>query len=293
MKRRFLLIASFVTLAACSNSGGSGVKKTNNPCSGSGLAVNPIHGKGCATPASPTQGCSTTSVMGGVSNLMLESSMPAQQSDEEVAVALDPRPGTNANQNTVFVATIQSDVVSSSGSPGEPTATCVSGKHIAVYRTNDSGILTQMSGLPAPPPAHEWATDPSLGVGPDGTLYLTFLRWTAPCGSSTSGTCTMLCNTADFMYTDVEIWFAPPGSTVLQPGLPDNQNLLSALPSINTGFPRQAGQNPGIVGTESESDHPKMAVNPTTPGQSRSTSTAARASQTRSTPSSNRPAPLS
>jgi len=256
MNRFSSLLLLAVALVACSNSGGSGGKKPTT-CSGSGLANDPT-GHNCTAPPPPTQGC-TSPLLANVGNFSLQASMPAQQSSEEASVAVDPRQG----QNTVFVGVIQSDLVPSAS--GDPTASCVSAKHISVYRTDNNGKLTLMTGLP-PAPAHEWQTDPGLAVGPDGTLYFTFLRWTAPCGNSTDPNC-LLCNQADDAISDVEIWFAPPGSTALQPGLPDDQTLINVLPSTNTGFPRQPNQLPAIVGTESHRDHPKLAVNPVTPGQ--------------------------
>ena len=68
--------------------------------------------------------------------------------------------------------------------------------------------------------------------------------------------------------TDVEVWFAPPGSTALLPGLASDPVLTSALNGLgsNTAFP-SVGQFPAIVGTENDCDHPLLAVNPVTPGQ--------------------------
>ena len=162
-----------VTLAAaaCSNSGGSGTKSTT--CSGSSLVNDPT-GHGCVSnPPPPTQNC-TTPLMGITPTFSAVSTTPFEA---ESKVAVDPRP----NQNNVFVATIQSDV--GPNTSGETTSTCLIAKHIAVYKADGSGTLTPMSGLPAPL-VNEWATDPDIAVGPDGTLYLTFLRWTGPCGDS-------------------------------------------------------------------------------------------------------------
>jgi hypothetical protein len=246
-----------LAVAACSNSGGSATKSTT--CSGSGLINDPA-GRRCTPPGpptSPTQGCS----MPLLSNVATFS-QTNMAFEAEMQVAVDPR----ASNNSVFVATIQSDVVQNP--TGLPTATCLTAKHIAVYRSDGSGSLVQMTGLP-PPPAHEWATDPDIAVGPDGTLYLTFLRWTGPCGDSTDPNCPV-CHNPFKTVTDVELWFAPPGSSVLQPGLPDDPQLIPLL-SGNTSYPTPGpstvGQFPAIVGTENDCDHPLLAVNPVTPGQ--------------------------
>ena len=240
-----------VVAVGCSNSGGTGVKPTT--CTGSGMVPDPT-GHGCTQPQPPIQGCPAASFMGSESTYFTTSTPPFEA---EMKLAVDPRP----NQNTVFVATIQTDTGPSN--PGAPTATCVTGKHIAVYKSDGNGGLVAMTGLPAAP-AHEWATDPNVAVGSDGTLYLSFLRWIGPCGADTSTSCNT-CSSPSRAVTDVEIWFAPPGSNTLLPGLGDDPALDQAIMATpNSSFPAQLS---AIPGTESGVDHPFIAVNPAVPGQ--------------------------
>jgi hypothetical protein len=260
MQRRFYLVAGLTVLAACSNSGGSGTKKTTT-CTGSGLANDPA-GRTCTPPGpptSPTQNCSK------VLPNVLTYSQTNMSFEAEMKVAVDPRPSTNP---TIFVATIQSDTIPNTTAIATSNSTCIVAKHIVVYRSDGSGNLTQLGGLP-PAPAHEWATDPDIAVGPDGTLYLTFLRWTAACAQSTDPNC-QLCHNAFKTVTDVELWFVPPGTNTLLPGLPDDPTLMSMVMG-NSSFPTPgastAGQFPAIPLTEADCDHPLLAVNPVTPGQ--------------------------
>jgi hypothetical protein len=252
--RSWFVLGPVLAFGACSTNGGASAKTS---CNGSGLAADPTNHQ-CFSPPPPTQGCAQ-SLTAKVSDF---ATVPAPNTFEaETQVAVDPRPG----QNNVFAVTIQSDVVAST--TGSPTATCLAAKHIAVFKSTAGGPLVQMTGLP-PPPAREWATDPDIVVGPDGTLYLTFLRWIAPCGATNDPTCNTCGNTSGNV-TDVELWFAPSGTSVLQPGLADNQTLMSELapPSLITSFPTQANQLPAIPGTETGADHPLLAVSPVTPGK--------------------------
>jgi Ca2+-binding RTX toxin-like protein len=235
-----------------SGCGGSGGKKVVPVCSGSGLANDPT-GRNCQMPTAPTQGCNGATAVAPPKVFPLPNTFEA-----ETRVAFDPRSGAN----TIFAATIQVDVVPDTTGL---VANCVAAKHIVLYRSADGGgNFTAMSGLPPQTP-DEWATDPGITVGPDGTLYLVFLRWIGPCGATT-GTCNRCGNPSD-ATSAIELWFAPPGDGKLHPGLPDDTTLQSALSgNPSTSFPNGPGQFPAIVGSEKKADHPEIAVNPAKAG---------------------------
>jgi len=254
----FVVVVAAVGALAALRCGGGGTKVVQK-CTGSGLANDPS-GRNCMIPISPTQNCSN----GFAPKIDAFATLPSPTFDAETKVAFDPHSGSK----TVFAATIQSDTIPDS--EGEAT-TCLVNKHVALYRSTDGGTkFDKMGGLPTGLPG-EWATDPTIAVGPDGTLYLVFLRWMAPCAASSDTTCNR-CSPSGKAVTDVEIWFAPPGATAVQPGLPDSQEIKDALAPMQqngmrqTAFPTAPGQLPAIAGTNGGADHPEIAVDPSTPG---------------------------
>ncbi|HXT98542.1 MAG TPA: hypothetical protein VN853_19745 [Polyangia bacterium] len=245
-KRGLGLVAfGFVLGAACSNSGGT---TTSIQCAGSGLSNDPL-GRHCITPPAPTQGC-TSNLTAAVTPFAPVAKPDTYES--ETMVAIDPR-----NSKTIYVATIQATVDTSaadSQASVSPTGLCTVRKHLAVLKSTDSGAhFATMPGLPAAT-TNEWATDPDIAVGADGTLYLVFLRYLTSDNPA-------LCSSSGLPLTPsaVEIWFASPN---------DSNNTLQTLqPGLPTPTGAIASPSPVIPGTEAQADLPRLAINPKIAGQ--------------------------
>ena len=156
--------------------------------------------------------------------------------EAETMTAIDPRPGSQL----AYAATIESIVADA---PGSVTGKCIIRKQIHVYRSTDLGkTWHDMPGTAfLPHGADDWATDPDLSVGGDGTLYLTLLL----------GHATPNCQTPqDLSARNIQLWFAPPPNGEDDPGL-------------QPAFPDGLADISNTAGT---SDHPQIVASPTVPG---------------------------
>jgi hypothetical protein len=224
-------------LAACGTSGGT-TPPQNCDGGGSGLAQDPL-GRQCSSPSSPTQGCTTGSSTNPERTLI----PTPDRTEGEIVTAIDP-----LGSGVQYAVTIESKVVNE---PTSITGTCIAGKRIGLYKFADSSTggpqWAEMPGLASIPNTDdEWATDPWIGVGGDGTLYLTFLRNK----NMSAGTCFPGLDTTD---TTVELWSAAAGGQ-LQPALPTPTSSMYPAPS------------PTILNTTQSADRPKLAASLTQPG---------------------------
>ncbi len=223
------LVAGFATicLAGCGGGGGS-----NPPC-------NPV----VSPAADVTSGTSATT---------------PGTFEGEIAIAEDP------NNGAVYVATIEAvkapqvPVPGTSAGQNNNQNECLIEKQIRVYRSQQGagwtlipssvnlGTAQALGGSAGP----IWVTDPWLDVASDGTVYLSvfFTPTTNNCATPAPAP-------LNDAQEEVQLWVLPPGGVFTQVGL----NTAGAS-VISAGTNRSSAIGAIL-------DHPRMAVNPTNPGE--------------------------
>lgn len=219
----------FTFTAACTGYVSSPPKPV---CTGTALSGDPSGRPSCAPPDPPVP----TACQSATTSVTQTTMRAPGTLEAEVMTAVDPRP----NSKVAYAATTEATVMPGPG----PTGKCITGKRIRVYRSQDLGAT--WSDIPGNDslPQGQWATDPDISVGHDGTLYLVLLR--LPGNAN--------CNTdPDMSRRDVQLWFAPPGGT-LQPALAPGSS------PFNDGAP-------AVGGVSNAADHPQIVASPTLDGQ--------------------------
>jgi Ca2+-binding RTX toxin-like protein len=246
---------------ACLSCGGGAAPTTPTtpgkiaPCTGSGLANDPNK---CFTPSSPAQGCPSPIISA------MPSVIPASDTLEaEMVTAVDPR------QNGVaYATTIQSDM---SPQAGTTSGKCIIHKHIALYKfgqddpdhPNMGPHWFSMPGSETiPRTTDEWATDPWISVGGDGTLYLILLRNRSRATDDvpTRTPCERGLDATDSAF---QLWLAPPDPADPSRTLPLQPAVLSpGAADVSIFVPN----GPTLKDTINSADFPKIAASPTVPG---------------------------
>ena len=231
------------------------------PCTGSGLTNDPS-GHQCFTPASPAQGCPQPMI---TQTPLAKLSSP-DTFDAEISTAIDPR-----GNGVAYAVTIQGETLPETGTT---SGVCIVKKHIALYKLgqddpNDPNRGPHWFPMPGsetiPHNPDDFATDPSISVGVDGTLYLTFLRIRS-LFNRTDGTLANLTPCArgvNDVESAIELWVAPPVPSDLTRSLPLQLAPLSAATAGTTTFTQPSN---ALVGKTSGADAPKLAASRTVPG---------------------------
>lgn len=209
------------------SSGAGGILNPPISCTGTSLQGDPSGRPTCPPPPPPTQGCDT--LQSSIGRVALT---PTPAHDAEMRIAFDPRQGSNL----AYIATTESTV--QTGGTG-PTDSCITSKRIVVQVSQDQGATWSVMPGSDSLPQGQWATDPDVSVGVDGTVYVTLLLTNSypNCGVS-----------PNFIRFDVQVWTAPPNGT-LQPAFAGGSPFVGGL------------LNPAIV------DIPQIAASPTIAGQ--------------------------